>query len=273
MIRGLKTLVMLENSSRSIGFACARAVHLVQLYSLRCNPTWETVTMVCLWRPGSTEWLLEDTEPTNPLLGRLVVRIQKDSMFLFQTPSISIHYNHSYFLFSVHHTHSLIFLIKNITNLDNHCRSTRTLLRTHRHLQDLILATYQHIIFYSSQALKATSTSSPNLLKPDQKPTSSSSPYHHISTANMQLQSILITLAVASVPILALPIVPEHSTLGVQSIELHNIHQESCLQLSQSIEALVDQVESESCDEECKTKSNETLEILRSAQNEFPCQA
>lgn len=87
----------------------------------------------------------------------------------------------------------------------------------------------------------------------------------------MQLQSILIMLATTATPIFALPIVPQHMTVPVQSIQLHNIHQESCQQLSESIQAIENHIVSEGCDAKCQTQSNKTIAILRSAQNEFPC--
>lgn len=223
---------------------------MVRFHNLRSNPTWESATRLgprplVSWQLGGMDMKGLDVP-------------------LFQIPSISNHYDHSYFLFSVHHTHSLTFLIKNITNLYNHCRSPPTLPRRHPHLQYFISATYQHINTSPSYP-----TANPHLHQPTPPPPN----IHSQKRKKMQLQSILILLALTSTPILALPIVPEHSTLGAQSIELHNIHQESCLQLSQSIEAVVAQLESESCDQECKTKSNKTLEILRSARKEFPCQA
>lgn len=87
----------------------------------------------------------------------------------------------------------------------------------------------------------------------------------------MQLQSILIVLAATTTPIFALPMVPQHFGVSVESIELHNIHQESCQQLSQSIEAVVKNKQSKACDRDCQTESDKTLAILRSTQKEFPC--
>ena len=87
----------------------------------------------------------------------------------------------------------------------------------------------------------------------------------------MQLQSILIVLAATTTPIFALPIVPQHIGVGVESIELHNIHQESCQQLGQSIQAVVKNKESTACDRICQKESDKTLAILKSAQKDFPC--
>ena len=200
---------------------------------------------------------IEGTESTDPSLGKLTLRIQKESFCLFKDPNTKHHYNHSNFVFfSIPYTfienldqehHQLIHSLEICTILTNKITSFLIFhncsLRAHRRL-------------FVSNSAKAYHQQSITASKIHTK---------------MQIQSILFMLAAASTPIFALPIVLEHTDLGLKSVELHNIHQESCQQLSQTIQAMVDHAKSQSCDAQCKTESNKTLAILRSTLNEFPC--